>query len=264
MMNRKLFFFAAWGIMNLFVFVACRATPFTPGGGGLPPTLIPTEPSSAGGPTVILPTRDRSAEFSGLGMDVYVAAGCSYTQEWELRLDCPAGSPPALLGCEQILPDKSLAALSPQYALAICRTSQPPPELAARFQKRGCIMPYYYSHVVNKDGVFQLLSTEAEFRALFAPLNSGEAVLSYALAATDLRAQTQKFDSIYKMLSEEIRPTQVLETADGFQVNLFTSTSPACGCGLHTTDMLTLLITRDGEIKRLDAKPAYQFEACID
>lgn len=91
---------------------------------------------------------------------------------------------------------------------------------------------------------------------MFAPISSGEEALSYALAATDLRPNFEDFDPMFKLLMEEYKITRVRKTAGGYAVNLFTETSPGCGCGLHTTDLVNPLITKDGEIRRLDSTPA--------
>jgi hypothetical protein len=207
---------------------------------------------------------DRIDELVASGMTPYIKAGCKY-QGTQFRLDCLPESALAALGCEQIMPASSLADLTPNYALANCLTTQAPAQtLMTHFEQSGCMQPAFIGHVVYKDGAFALVSTETEFRELFAPVNTAGEALSYAVAITNLHADYENENPLFNHLSVDVKNTQVLETSAGYEINLFTSVTPRCGCGLHTTDMVKLLVTRDGEIQRLQSIPAYQFEACLD
>jgi hypothetical protein len=47
----------------------------------------------------------------------------------------------------------------------------------------------YNSYLLLKDGHYRLIATEAELQALFAPVESADEALSFALVATDLAAK---------------------------------------------------------------------------
>ena len=103
---------------------------------------------------------------------------------------------------------------------------------------------------------------------MFAPIESSNEALSYALAATDLVAHYATRDDPFlhhaDYFVEKLEDTHVEETAQGFVVHLFTAPIPLCGCGVHTVYAVDILVTKDGRVDQLNATEAYAVEACVD
>ncbi len=103
---------------------------------------------------------------------------------------------------------------------------------------------------------------------MFAPIESSDEALSYALVTTDLVARYEtEDDPIFRYADyfvDRVEDTHVEETIDGFVVHLFTMPTPLCGCGVHTVYAVDILVTKDGRVEQLNATEAYASEACID
>ena len=70
----------------------------------------------------------------------------------------------------------------------------------------------------------------------------------------------------YRYLVQILEDTKVIQTKDGYEVNLYHS--QLCGCGPHTTSIVKVVVTKDGEIITSDRVPAFedpkQDNLCID
>lgn len=189
-------------------------------------------------------------------------AGCTLSRG--TTFDCTPTGPLGTLGCEKVRVVDLYGGLSPSDPLVECDNYTG--ELAYRtgFSAGGCSIPYLTTHVMFKDNAYHLVG-RAEVRALFAPIESADEALSYALAATDRQAiYGGKAERFYKYLAREIEDTHVDETSEGYLVHLFAPMDPRCGCGVHTVDAVDLLVMRDGQIRTVASQPVYEFDACID
>lgn len=113
--------------------------------------------------------------------------------------------------------------------------------------------------VVYLDGTFQLIGTREELRDLFAPIESADEALSYALLATGYSAKYEPEDYRlavpgdcdpgprgYHYYVDTLEDTHVVEVESGYQVHLFASET--FGCGPHTVWSVIVQVNHDGAI----------------
>ncbi|CAG0927891.1 hypothetical protein TFLX_00677 [Thermoflexales bacterium] len=119
-----------------------------------------------------------------------------------------------------------------------------------------------------KDNAFHLLSTSDNLRATFAPIESTEEALSYALVATDLMALYDLPSKLkgrpYAYLVNELEETHVEYAPEGYVVHLYAHPEPGCGCGFHVTAAVDVIVTEAGAVKELEPKPQFQLGLCAD
>ena len=129
------------------------------------------------------------------------------------------------------------------------------------------MMHAYETLVLLRDGEFQLTGLIPELQAVFAPVESANEALSYALAATGLYArygiETHECTSVDCYLADTIEDTHVDETEGGYVVHLFSDYEPPCGCGTHITCAVRVSVTREGQISQARTR-LHRFEACLD
>ena len=201
-----------------------------------------------------------------LKLDEFIAAGCSPETSGS-NWTCKKDSPISLLGCETLYPNQLFGALTPAYPMMICKAFEqvPPTELLKYYETSGCMRSFYFSLVIFKDDTFQLINSVSDFRILFAPIESPDEALSYALVATDYHANYDlEPDPDLEYLTNKLENTYVDETEKGYEVHLFTPFSPQCSCDPHISSAINILVTREGEISIIDSEPAVQFNGCVD
>jgi hypothetical protein len=114
---------------------------------------------------------------------------------------------------------------------------------------------------------------ESELRELYAPIESEDEALSYALAATGYQARNFTTDlprHAYPAPGEvdyfvnELEDTHVTKSQEGYRVRLYDYTW--CGCGHHETYAMDVLVTASGVISTTKGAPVYQLRpsACFD
>jgi hypothetical protein len=117
----------------------------------------------------------------------------------------------------------------------------------------GCMMPIYVRYAIEKDGQFQLLKNQGELKATYAPIESPDEALSYALASTGLEARYNlETPSGYRYQVNQLEDTHVVETGDGYDVLLYHY--QVCGCGPHTTSTVLLHVTGE-DIQEIERTP---------
>ncbi|MFN8597927.1 MAG: hypothetical protein U0559_17305 [Anaerolineae bacterium] len=195
-------------------------------------------------------------------------AGCVQNEYISWSWDCKGNAQLMALGCENVIPDDLLAGLTPAYSVMRCQQRSGVPPHRERFEHVGCLAPAYTSYVLFKGSEYQLITEEAELQAMFAPVDSVDEALSYALVAKDLSAYYDlKDDSLFsnaRYFVDKFEATHVEETARGFIVHLFTDLRPPCGCGEHKLYGADILVTHDGHVEQVSATEILSVEACID
>jgi hypothetical protein len=192
-------------------------------------------------------------------------AGCTPREGLSGLWDCRYRSPLVTLGCEHITIFDLLGGLSPSHPLVICANDSGKIGNSTKFRKGGCIMPSFSSQLLFKDDAYQLVSGAAELQTVFAPVESRDEALSYALAATNLYARYgQQIHQYFRYHVNALEDTHVDEVTDGYVVHLFTPAQPECGCGVHTVYAVDVLVTREGQVQETKSQPIYEFSACID
>jgi hypothetical protein len=203
----------------------------------------------------------------------FESAGCSLDEygSWT----CPEDGPLASLGCDELHQAKEmLGGLDPATPLAECwyyPTNHPggeqDPFQAPRLYNHGCLLPVYVRYVIFRDGQFALIEDQEALRAAFTPIDSPQEALSYALASTRLEAYFDLRRQIgYRYLADQLEDTHVVESGDGYAINLYYY--QVCGCGPHTTSIVDVQISREGEMTLSEPKPAFENPAedrlCVD
>jgi len=241
-------------LLIVFVIAGCSTPKVT-----LPlPTLTPLHLQ----PKVINhPPPDMVANAKGIG-----DMGCARDERelWSTQhyWTCTSDSRLVELGCERPEADDWLGGFTPSYPMVRCLGRSEPPDKAS-FRQIGCLRTEYMSYAVLKDSQFHLVIKESELRALFAPVESANEALSYALVVTDLAAYYGiELDSLNRYLVDEIEDTHVDEVEDGYLVHLYSR--PECGCKVHTIYAMDFLVTRDGSVETAKSQPVYEFQICVD
>jgi hypothetical protein len=212
-------------------------------------------------------------QFPSLNMAVFEAAGCSPNEfgSW----DCPEDSPISVLGCDSLSePGELLGALNPNYPLARClyfpiQDQQENPDAlnAPRLFNEGCLLPVYVRYVISKEEQFTAIQIFEDLQEVYAPIESPNEALSYALAATGLEAKygIQRQPG-FRYFQESLEDTFVTERGGGYELLLYHY--QVCGCGPHTTSAVRLRVSRDGTIEEVSNNPVYEDPAedglCVD
>ena len=191
------------------------------------------------------------------------AAGC--TADEYGRWTCPAASPLNALGCDALItPNALLGGLDPAYPLMLCRYMPIQHGESARgsptdefIYNDGCLAASYVRYAIEKDGQFLLLKTQEDLKATYAPIESPDEALSYALASTGLEARYNLETPLgYRYQVNKLEDTHVVETEAGYEVLLYHY--QVCGCGPHTTSAVALRVTGAGDIQEIERTPAFE------
>lgn len=169
------------------------------------------------------------------------------------------------LGCDEIRSPRFYSGgLQPPYAVMECIHAGDTPPDAAYFRQQAGLDTRYRSLVVFRDGEYRLMIKKSEFRQLFAPVESSDEAISFAMAMTSLSARFDLDpDDPVEFLVEAIEETHVEETPDGYLVYLFDS-DRKMGCDIHSFQAVKVLVTREGQVQETDRQDIYRSYACFD
>lgn len=204
--------------------------------------------------------------------DAFDAAGCLKDGSGQ----CISDGTLAALGCDEIqVPPGLLGGLNPPYPIAVCLliSDQAKAETQAEIEQglyffyTGGLFGRYIRYVIFQDGEFRLLKSEAEFRAIYAPVETPEEALSYALAVTNLSASYGiEYDPVYKYEVDTIEDTNVTLEPDGYKLNLFHN--GFFGCGPHWVSEVEMNVSAEGIVQEMSSKPIFrdpdQDDLCVD
>ncbi len=173
--------------------------------------------------------------------------------------------------CSTVKPPNALwGGLVPAYPMAECAItadySQDLEDLPSLY-KSSCTLPIYHSLLIYKDGEYKNLDQPASLQETFAPIESPDEALSYALLATGLYAlYGQKVDWTQDYFQRVLEDTHVEQVGDGWQVNLFKY--QLCGCNDHYEYSIEVLVTFDGKVTTIERVPVkgdpLQRGMCVD
>ena len=130
-------------------------------------------------------------------------------------------------------------------------------------------LSYYFCnrYLIDKDGKLEHIETFEEFQETFAPVESPEEALGFALASGDYFAKyghKRSRDIIYYV--DEIEDTNVKSTENGYLVHLFAS--DIHNCLYVITDAVDLEVSYDGDVGKPLRYPVYRDTAsdhtCFD
>lgn len=157
-------------------------------------------------------------------------------------------------------PNSLLGGLNPNYPLIECALDG-----NNYLYKAGCLVNINVGLVIYKDDGYQLIDSEAKLRKIYAPIESAEEALSYALAGTGLSAYFNlNISNEYDYYVNTIDDTYVAKDNEDFLVHLFDY--PLCGCGHHETYTVDVKVTPSGYIQQIRKELIYRdiYEICID
>lgn len=192
---------------------------------------------------------------------------------------CEEDSPLQALGCDEISePSDLLGGLTPNYPIALCYVEpflggedladEPEfPNEGTYFYSSGGLFPRFTRYVIYREGEFQLLQNLEEFHAVYAPVDSPEEALGYALAVNRASAYFDlEHDPQNEYFVDTIEDTHVEIRGDGYLVHLFRY--QFFGCGPHNTYALTFQVTEQGEIEEVSSEPIFkdpsEDDLCVD
>jgi len=164
-------------------------------------------------------------------------------------------------GCFAIYtPDSLLGGLQPAYPIAGCTVGN-----GRYVYQSGCIITGGTAYVIERQGKYEKIDSLRKLNSIYAPIESENEALSYAIAATGYSAlygtETLK-DTEYFV--EQLENTHVEVHGDEYFVRLFEY--GLCGCGQHVTMAIDVAVSRQGEIRETYREEVYRDTtwACID
>ncbi len=161
-----------------------------------------------------------------------------------------------------------LGGLTPSVPLAILTSNwyQPIPDVQFMYIK-PCLSTRHVRFLAQVDGELILLDSIETMSAVFAPIESANEALSYALATTGYSA-VYDLESTpdLKLLVDSLEETYVAETPEGYTVHLFDTF--LCGCGPHIMRSVEVQVTREGKVTKSPPVDAFRDPAiddlCVD
>lgn len=182
----------------------------------------------------------------------------------------PAAEP---LGCSSLFAQPLFGGLTPRYPIIVCRLSRPglppweDPIPGECVYYNGGLQISCYQYIIYKDDHYQRIDTMDAFRRFFAPVDSPEEALEFALSSGDYEAlygQKKDRDLIYS--ARQFEDTYVRTDPDGYTVQLFYT--PIFGCGPFVTEAVEIKVTYDGLTSVINRFPLYHNpehdQFCVD
>jgi len=165
-------------------------------------------------------------------------------------------------------PSDLLGGLSPNLPLAMGSTvlSQDEEAIPAVYTKK-CMRTQFIRYLVRIDDQTLLVDSVDAMAKIFAPIDSAEEALSYAIAVTGYAAlfdlETIKKPTVY---TDPVEESFVEEMNGEYIVHLFDNY--LCGCGPHITQSVYVTVRNDGTIKISEPVDAFsdpQYDdLCVD
>jgi hypothetical protein len=127
----------------------------------------------------------------------------------------------------------------------------------------GCMAPSLIRYVVYRDGQFQVIGSWLELQEVFAPIESPDEALSFAIALTGYSAYYGlEVEPGLTYFVDTLEDTHVVDTDDGsetpggYRVHLFYY--ELCGCGPHDTVSAKVFVTRSGQISSVERESVFK------
>lgn len=179
--------------------------------------------------------------FDGLGCDM-VSEG---------MYGCPEGNPLREMGCDSLrTPSKSLGGLEPAVPLLECEARLPYGEEKDQrmLWNDGCALPFAMRLLIQRGDTYQVIHDLTELQAVYAPIESENEALSYAVAATGFYPIYDfEVTLMHRYFVKEIEETHSQFVDGGYMVNLYHY--QVCGCGPHTVSMVEVAVSPSGDLK---------------
>ena len=204
-----------------------------------------------------------SASSTRIDSNAFIDAGC-FADGY--GLNCSNVGLDQRFGCMQITNASSaLENLSPLLPVVECLFLSKDYNSQEGIVREGCMMPLFRRYIAKQGEEFKLISSKEEFLSIFAPVETKEEALAFAVALT---SSLPRYDTSvpegYFSVTSLIRPTHAEVSEEGFKVHLFDSV--LCGCGSHPYYAIEYLVTKDGNVTELSREKVYDstIQICVD
>jgi len=218
-------------------------------------------------PNIITDSGSLNVTATVTNTSVFIEAGCIEQKNgW---LDCSSTGLDKRFSCEEMWVPKGLGGLSPKVQIVECNVlaKNGTDDTTAGIVRLGCMWPLFRKYIIIEDGEYKLIGTKDEFIKFFAPVESPEEALAFAVALKDSYPDyNMTIPERYVVLASEIRTTYVEESGGNFKVHLFDMQS--CGCGNHPYYSVDYTVTRAGDVSETSIENIYQnpnlIGLCVD
>jgi hypothetical protein len=195
--------------------------------------------------------------------NAFLDAGCIAE---DYSLNCDGLGLDQRFSCMKIInASQTLENLSPQLPTVECLFRSEDYNSQEGIVREGCMMPLFRRYIARQGEEFKLIESIEDFRSIFAPVETKEEALAFAVALTrSLPRYDISVPEDYFPVSSSITPTYAKETEGGYMVHLFDS--EICGCGSHPYYAIDYLVTRDGNVTELSREKVYDsnMQICVD
>jgi hypothetical protein len=166
-------------------------------------------------------------------------------------LNCDSLGLEKKFGCMRIdNASRELDNLSPRLPIAECLYLGDDSGPSQGIIREGCMMPLFRKYIVMQGEDFKLIESAEDFKSAFAPVETKEEALAFAIALTSsLPRYDTSLPEGYSPVSSTVAPTYANETEKGYIVHLFDS--ELCGCGTHPYYAVDYLVSRDGNVTEI-------------
>ena len=189
----------------------------------------------------------------------FVSGECGGEEPWR---GCPPSADVQNLGCEDVIDQPLFGGLTPHDSIVTCKLSRTGPPPYAHPLPGGCIYSrqgfefYCYWHITYEDGKYESIHSMDAFRTHFAPVESAEEALGFALASGDFFAQYGlKKDANLSYTVRKLEDTYVKSLSDGYLVQVFHR--KIFGCGPFYTEAVELQVSYNEHVTELRRFPVY-------
>ena len=217
-------------------------------------------------PQIITDSGSLDVNAAATDASAFIRAGCIDTGNG--RLDCSSIGLEDNFSCQEIMAQYDLGGLSPKVPIVACNVLLKDDGMDKGIVRQGCLYPMYRRYIIIDEGKYRPIEDKEGFIQYFAPVESPEEALAFAVALTNSRAAHNmtlpEGNMIYSVSS--IRTTYVERIDAGFKVHLFYQ--QFCGCGNHPYFSIDYAVTRDGEVNEISSEKIYEnpelFGLCVD
>ena len=155
-------------------------------------------------------------------------------------------------------PSDLLGGLNPQLPLAVASTITfyDDPEVTSVYRE-SCMATNNIRYLVVVDDEMRLIDSAEKMKELYAPIESEDEALAYAMAVTGLSAlYSLDTQPRLKHLTKPLEESHSTFDGEVFHVHLFDTN--ICGCGPHITESVEVTVHQDGTLEKADPVEAFR------
>lgn len=160
-----------------------------------------------------------------------------------------------------------LGALRPSYPMAEGRRMHCTQDRGLVFY--GGMMASCADYLVESPTGLRLLNTPALFQEVYAPIESPEEALAYAMALSGNQAildPRQLVEPDFRFFTEVLPASRAVAVGEGYEVSLYDY--QRFGCGPHPHELVSYQLSREGELREVKRQKLFEdplFDAlCVD